>query len=688
MPEPLPSGPGIDPVNDPDPIAEPAPVETAAPPFDAPEDEAPVAAPPTCSQCRAPRAADAGYCADCGYIFAGDATGPVPTTIPDGLVAGRYRLTELIGERGGVARFRGEDVGAGDPFPVVIVRQAAPEPVKPQPEGEPDPRPASEFDFDLPASAEQATEELPDPATPAPWPGVGWEQAVLLRAAHLSLPRLIDSLVEDGFAYLVEEVPTGTRLWDAWDGEGVTNRERFAWLVQLAEAVERLHSAGALLEGLRPEMVVVSPGGSCILADLGGLLPLPLPGDVPLRGDFSTAPELLLNPTEADARADLYAFGGLLYALLMGRELSELDFTMTGMPKPYLERVPDANPFLARLMGKTFVRDPDQRFPTQDGTQIDPTGFRELVAALHACRRNLDRLKLDVAAWSTVGMVRCGNEDAVEVHHVSEGRLDDSDEAALILLADGMGGMESGELAASMTLQSLRHCLLAGPPFSSNLPPTPVVNDRPEPAEAKAPEGDGEPAPPLPPNPVAADTESPDRTADAHAERVRAALVEANRRVSEAAAANPAARGMGCTAEVVLVDGGTAVLGHVGDSRVYRLRRGKLSQITRDHTVVARLVELGQLTEAEGEAHPRRSELQQAIGGRPEIYPDVYSVALEPGDWLLVCSDGLSNQVPANAIQGVLREARNAERAARRLVNLALADWALDNVTVAVVRVS
>jgi protein phosphatase len=121
---------------------------------------------------------------------------------------------------------------------------------------------------------------------------------------------------------------------------------------------------------------------------------------------------------------------------------------------------------------------------------------------------------------------------------------------------------------------------------------------------------------------------------------------------------------------------------------VYRLRRGKLSQITRDHTVVARLVELGQLTEAEGEAHPRRSELQQAIGGRPEIYPDVYSVALEPGDWLLVCSDGLSNQVPANAIQGVLREARNAERAARRLVNLALADWALDNVTVAVVRVS
>ena len=112
---------------------------------------------------------------------------------------------------------------------------------------------------------------------------------------------------------------------------------------------------------------------------------------------------------------------------------------------------------------------------------------------------------------------------------------------------------------------------------------------------------------------------------------------------------------MGCTAEVVLIDGSTAVVGHVGDSRVYRMRGGKLVQITRDHTLVGRLVELGQITKAEAEIHPRRSELHEAIGGRPDVYPDVYSVALEPGDWMVVCSDGLSNQVSLDAIQGVLR---------------------------------
>ena len=139
---------------------------------------------------------------------------------------------------------------------------------------------------------------------------------------------------------------------------------------------------------------------------------------------------------------------------------------------------------------------------------------------------------------------------------------------------------------------------------------------------------------------------------------------------------------------MVLIDGATAIIGHVGDSRVYRMRRGKLSQVTQDQTIVGRMVQLGQLTEQEAETHPRRSELQQAIGGRLDVYPDIYSVALEPGDWLLVCSDGLSNQATIGVMQAVLRESKTAERAARRLVNMVLADGAMDNVSVAVVRVA
>ena len=252
-----------------------------------------------------------------------------------------------------------------------------------------------------------------------------------------------------------------------------------------------------------------------------------MPADVPLRGGFATAPELLLNPAEVDERADVYTFGALIYALLLGRELSDLDFTLTGMPRPFVERMPDANPFLTRLLAKTFVREPAFRFPTGDGSIADPTGFRELIHALDACRHNLDRVRVDVAAWSSTGIVRNGNEDAVAVYHTVEGRMEHADEGALVLLADGMGGMESGEVAAALTLQTVRQCLFAAPPFGPSLPPTPPPQDPPrstDTAEQPAPETQpaSEPTTPFPPL-IPIEPDSPERTADAHGERILAA---------------------------------------------------------------------------------------------------------------------------------------------------------------------
>jgi serine/threonine protein phosphatase PrpC len=266
-----------------------------------------------------------------------------------------------------------------------------------------------------------------------------------------------------------------------------------------------------------------------------------------------------------------------------------------------------------------------------------------------------------------------------------------SDGGTLVLVADGMGGMECGEVVAAMAMATLRECLLAGPPFLAEMPHTPIpaspASHPPEQFDEHTSLSETVLYEP-PPEAERPAKETAERTAEVYAERINSALREANRRIFETARAHPGARGMGCTAEVVLIDGPIAVVGHVGDSRVYRMRGGKITQVTRDQTVVARLVELGQITEEEAESHPRRSELQQAVGGRPEVYPDVYAMSLAPGDWLVVCTDGLSNQIPIDSMQAVLRESRNAEKAARRLVNMALAEGAADNVTVAVIRLS
>jgi protein phosphatase len=169
---------------------------------------------------------------------------------------------------------------------------------------------------------------------------------------------------------------------------------------------------------------------------------------------------------------------------------------------------------------------------------------------------------------------------------------------------------------------------------------------------------------------------------------LKAALKEANKQVFQASRApGSKRRGMGCTAEAVYVDGRNVIVGHVGDSRTYHLHEGRMVQLTRDQTLVNRLVELGTLTPEEAESHPRRNELQQAVGGQPDVEPGVYHGVLKPGDWVVVCSDGLTNHVTAKELQQMLQsEALSAEMAARRLVNLTNIEGATDNCTVVVIR--
>src|SRR5262249_35252346 len=131
-----------------------------------------------------------------------------------------------------------------------------------------------------------------------PWPSVTWERSLLQRTGHPSLPAVVDHFIEDDWEYLVEEVSTGQVPWDAWDDPSATADQRFGWLQQIAEALHQLHQAGALLEVLRPDIIMVTSSGQARLIDLADLLPLPLPADVSLRGTLYSAPELVSAPDQ------------------------------------------------------------------------------------------------------------------------------------------------------------------------------------------------------------------------------------------------------------------------------------------------------------------------------------------------------------------------------------------------------
>jgi serine/threonine protein phosphatase PrpC len=642
----------------------------------------------TCPVCRSIQSLPRISCDDCGYYFspadlANAAASPCALPVADIAPAdspmttklqGRYELREKISERCGVSRFRGVDLGdgSGPPVPVVILRQELPALATPveveasEPAGSADQEEEILPGFDDPMSA---TTPITAVLPPRPaWPGISWEHSILRTIEQPGLPRVVDQFSDDAFEYLVVEVPTGRPFWDAWDDPEVTNEKRFHWLIEVAEILHCLHQCNAMLEGVRPDIIVIADDGYARLTDMADLLPIPLPADAPIRGHLYTAPELMTG--QADARADLYSFGALLYALHVGRDLSETDFDRPGHPKPFVPRFPDIHPAFGRLMAKTFRREIEARFPTEEATREDPTGFIELIRTLNVLGRTLDTVRLEIACWTTTGMVRTGNEDAFAILHACETRQDDLSDMALVLLCDGMGGYEAGEVAAALAIQEIRKNLVQQKPFAPLAGNSAFPND----ALASATRPEGHAAAPLDP--------------EVTKQLVKSALKEANKQVFAASRApGSKRRGMGCTAEVVLVDGRHVVVGHVGDSRTYHLHEGRMIQMTRDQTLVNRLVELGTLSPEEAETHPRRNELQQAIGGQPDVEPGLYHGVLKPGDWVLVCSDGVTNHITANQLKQMLQtEAQSADMAARRLVNFANIEGATDNATIVVIR--
>jgi PPM family protein phosphatase len=238
-------------------------------------------------------------------------------------------------------------------------------------------------------------------------------------------------------------------------------------------------------------------------------------------------------------------------------------------------------------------------------------------------------LTIRAVAQSEVGLVRQGNEDSGYAG------------PRLLVVADGMGGHAAGEVASAVAVESL------------------AVLDGPGPAPS---EGDQDQA-------------------------LVDAIARANHRIRDLVEADPRRSGMGTTVTAMLWTGHGFRLAHIGDSRAYLLRGGQLTQLSRDHTYVQALIDEGRITEAERETHPARSLLLQALGGEDPV-PDLAEVPAQDGDRVLLCSDGLSGVVSAEAIRTVLVEEQDAQAAADRLVALAVQAGGPDNITCVVADIS
>src|SRR5436305_13981012 len=183
--------------------------------------------------------------------------------------------------------------------------------------------------------------------------------------------------------------------------------------------------------------------------------------------------------------------------------------------------------------------------------------------------------------------------------------------------------------------------------------------------------------------PAAAALEETDPATLSGPERLVSLIQEANRRVYERSSSDPATSGMGTTMTVALVEAEGVTIGHVGDSRAYRVRDGRLEQLTEDHSLVNELLKSGKLSPQEAETHPQRSVITPAVGNDPDVDVDAFTVAAQVGDVFLLCSDGLTDMVGDEDILDLVeRYHDDLDRVAKSLVSAANRGGGEDNITV------
>jgi protein phosphatase len=287
--------------------------------------------------------------------------------------------------------------------------------------------------------------------------------------------------------------------------------------------------------------------------------------------------------------------------------------------------------------------------------------------------------KLTAADKSDVGKQREQNEDKAYKRIES---LNDGDRG-LFIVADGMGGYKAGEIASQLAVETISRGLDS---FFKPLPDQPTIklsirNQDPDETVVQNPG----------PAADAKRTRKLSETSmnEAAEEQLKAAIQQANKAILRYGEQKPSAHGLGSTVTAVLIQNDHAFIANVGDSRTYLLRGNVLQPVTKDHSLVQKLVEANQIAPEDVYTHPQRNLIYRSLGaGHKNIEVDVFQETVQPGDTFLLCSDGLWEMVRHQELQKVLSEQRSPQKICDMLIDMANNHGGEDNITAIVVHIS
>jgi protein phosphatase len=438
---------------------------------------------------------------------------------------------------------------------------------------------------------------------------------------------------------------------------------------RMAAAVAHAHRQGVMHRDLKPANVLVHlPGNVVKLADFG----IARASDAAQTGTgvvmgtpVYMAPEQLAGNAPTPA-TDLYALGVMLFQLLSGRlpheasSMGELLRDVASTPAPDLRTLlPTVSAGTAELVARLLAKQPSQRPASCEllvaelqavivqlpGTETGHGGAQQAPrsdaqsqgTSLRATPTFPVPMTIELFAAVDPGRARSNNEDSVAT----------DDGVALAVLADGMGGYNAGEVASSMATSFIRTELGRWLREASK------------------------------------------QASDAEVRRAMDICVDnANRAIFNASTSNPQYAGMGTTLVVAVFRDDRVLLGHVGDSRCYRLRAGKLQQVTRDHSLLQEQLDAGLITPEQAAFSSNKNLVTRAVGVEDSVLLETHQHDVLPGDVFLMCSDGLSDMLDDASIAQVLLAHDSLETRGRALIDAANDAGGKDNISVILARAS
>jgi protein phosphatase len=444
---------------------------------------------------------------------------------------------------------------------------------------------------------------------------------------HPGFQRATAGFADRGRVYLVYPEEELRPLSSRAGGLRMDETEALQIAIQVCQAISVVHRRGLRVNDICPDSVVLSTDGRIKLTGLDYISNDTELQSEPIFNDGYTAPEIY-HGKKVDKRADVFSIGALLYNCVTGERLdSETWREEAGPIRFYPPHV--VTPVLEQILRRALQFDPAARWQNVEALKA------ELVKLAATVRIRADAL-------TDVGRVREHNEDSVLVFEFKRDSLIDPGQMLLYVVADGMGGAEAGEIASAIAIDTIRNSV-----------------------ESKLKLA---------------------RAADGGA-ILGEALEQANLKIIEYQAAHPEARSMGSTAVAALVGPPEAAIAWVGDSRAYIFDGRALRQLSKDHSLVQRLIEIGQITPEEARHHEHKNVITRSLGARPTgpAGAESVTVRLKRGDRLLLCSDGLTAHVEDQQIAEILQRHCDPTAAGRELVVAANAGGGTDNVSVVVI---